>query len=230
MEVTREVLDTWHTNRNIRKKYLRSPLQDLLVNLASLHETPSQESQDLDKEKGKQTSQVSYNPSTTEPPSTPSQPRYPTSYQTPDNKRKASEASLEHRSVLTTPNKLFQPETKIQALQKDFIEMILNKVHDRHVDVHWTKGRHMHLSYHECVSITLLLMIVSALPRSNISSASMKRGSHGSRYSHIGWCSSIHNQQISRSQTAFRMGQKKNPYCLLRYSMILNTLIVDQMD
>jgi len=155
MEVTREVLDTWHTDRNIRKKYRHSPLQDLLVNLASLHETPSQESQDLEKEKGKQTNQVSYNPSTTEFPSTPrsSQPRYPISYETPDNKRKVSEASLETRSALTTPKKLLQPEAKIQALQKDFIGVILNKVYDGHVGVHWARGRHMHLSYHECVPL-----------------------------------------------------------------------------
>ena len=108
-------------------------------------------SQDLEKEKGEQTSQVSYNPSTTEPPSTPrsSQPRYPISYETPDNKRKASETSLETRSALTTPNKLLQPEAKIQALQKDFIGVILNKVYGGHVGVHWAKGRHMHLSYHE---------------------------------------------------------------------------------
>jgi hypothetical protein len=176
MEVSREVLDTWHTNRNIRKKYSPSPLQDLLVNLASLHETSSQESQDLDKQKGKQISQVSYNPSTTEPPSTPrsSQPCYPTSYQTPDNKRKVSEASLETRSALTTPKKLLQPEAKIQALQKDFIEVILNKVYYGHVGIYWAKGRHMHLSYHECISITSLLMIVLALPHSNIPSASTK--------------------------------------------------------
>jgi hypothetical protein len=155
MEVTREVLNTWHTDRNIRKKYHHSPLQDLLVNLASLLETPSQESQDLEKEKGKQTNQVSYNPSSTEFPSTPrsSQPRYPISYETPDNKHEVSEASLETRSGLTTPKLLLQPEAKIQALQKDFIGVILNKVYDGHVSVHWARGRHMHLSYHECVPL-----------------------------------------------------------------------------
>ena len=139
MEVTREVLDTWHTNRNIRKKYLHSPLQDLLVNLASLHETPSQESHDLEKEKRKQTIKVSYNTSTIEPSSTPrsSLPHYSiSSYETLDNKRKTSEASLETRSALTTPKKLLQPEAKIQALQKDFIGVILNKVYDEHIDVH----------------------------------------------------------------------------------------------
>jgi len=156
MEVTREVLMTWHSNRKLRKKFLYSPLLDLLVNLASLHETPSQESQDLEKEKGKQRPQVSYNFSSTESPSTPrsSKPRYPISYETPDNnKRKASEASLENRSALTTPTKLLQPEAKIQALQTYFIEVILNRVWGGHIDVHWARGRQMHLSYHECIPL-----------------------------------------------------------------------------
>ena len=40
---------------------------------------------------------------------------------------KVSETFLETRFGLTTPKKLLQPEPKSQALQKDIIDVILNK-------------------------------------------------------------------------------------------------------
>ena len=71
-----------------------------------------------------------YSDSENEPPGpeTPlySSPRFPTSYETPDDKRKVSDTSFGTRSTETTPHKLIQPETGVQSLQNAFVTDIIN--------------------------------------------------------------------------------------------------------
>src|SRR5947207_8367420 len=55
LEVTEEDLLSLHDDKSIRVKLSQNPLNRLILSLADLLETDSQESQDLDTEKRKQT-------------------------------------------------------------------------------------------------------------------------------------------------------------------------------
>jgi hypothetical protein len=132
-------LSNAHCDPSIRRKFLMGPLRDLMFCLVAMKNTDSQESQDLERGKGKQAHAVVLKPvpesvpsaqvlsldeSSTTPPS--SQPLFPvSSYQTPDHKRKISQTSIEELSTEATPHKLLQPEAKVQSLQDTFVHTII---------------------------------------------------------------------------------------------------------
>jgi hypothetical protein len=138
-------------------KLFDNPLQHVVLGLVDIFETDSKQSQQLEKDKMKQTITV---PSTvsaldqqsstpTVRPSTPDHP-FPTSYETPDHKRKLSETSFGTRSTDSTPTKLDQPEAKVQSLQDKFIAAIVTNVWiGGKIDLSWVQGRHMFLTYAE---------------------------------------------------------------------------------
>jgi hypothetical protein len=149
--------------------------------LVAMNNTESQESQDLEREKGKQARAVVLKPvpepvpsaqalplgelSTTPPPS---QPQFPaSSYQTPDHKRKISQTSIEEQSTETTPHKLLQPEAKVQSLQDTFVHTILNELWASQVEIPWAKGRHMFMTYTESLYFLSPLIIEHATLLSN---------------------------------------------------------------
>jgi hypothetical protein len=162
--VTREDLAKYHEpDGSVQGKFMDFPLKDFLLALVSMLQKDSQECQELTKKTSQQTSHVFYTPlqtseteshSPNERPTTPdsSLHRFPTSFVTPDNKRTASEASLETRSNLTTPKKLMQPEAKVQSLQNLFVGVVLNHIYCGQVPIPWADGRYMFLTYIEYLS------------------------------------------------------------------------------
>ncbi len=126
-----------------------------MLSLVSLLETQSKESQG-DAEKGKirmsttsvpieQQNTLSSRPIT--PPYT--QHHLPTTFKTPDIKRKISETSFGTHSTESTPNKLVHVEAKVQSLQTKFVDTIVNNLWSGKIDIPWVQGRHMFLTYTE---------------------------------------------------------------------------------
>ena len=151
-----------HCDTSIRRKFLAGPLRDLMFCLVAMKNTDSQESQDLEREKRKQARAAVVKPVpesvptaqalSLDEPSTPRQSLFPaSSYQTPDHKRKISQASIEEQSTETTPHKLLQPEAKVQSLQDTFVHTIINELWASQVEIPWAKGRHMFMTYTESV-------------------------------------------------------------------------------
>ena len=77
------------------------------------------------------------------------QPRYQSTFETPDNKRKISETSFGTRSTETTPQKLHQQEVVVQSLQNKFMDLLVNKLWLGKIDMPWVTGREMYMDYHE---------------------------------------------------------------------------------
>lgn len=149
--------DDW----TVRVKLDANPLKSVLLKLTDLLETDSGESQERERKKYKTipsgpSSETAVLPPTSERPSTPqfNQPRFPSSFETPtdSNKRKASDTSdtsFGTKSTETTPKKLDHPEAKVQSLQNHFVEAIIQNLWWSQVDIPWTRGRRMFLTYSE---------------------------------------------------------------------------------
>ena len=163
--ITEEDLSNAHCDTSIRRKFLAGPLRDLMFCLVAMKNTDSQESQDMEREKSKQVRAAVLKPVTESVSTTQalslaessilrtSQPLFPaSSYQTPDHKRKISQASIEELSTETTPHKLLQPEAKVQSLQDTFVHTIINELWASQVEIPWAKGRHMFMTYTESVA------------------------------------------------------------------------------
>lgn len=161
LEVTEDDLRNLRNDDGLKERLYESPLRDLMLGLVDMLEADSEESQSLEREKNS-LSQIVYEATSTSLsdspslsttlPSTPqtSKPHFPpSSYQTPDKKRKVSDTSFEIHSTETTPNKLVQPEAKVQALQNTFVKNIINELWMGEIKVPWVKGRHVFLSYTE---------------------------------------------------------------------------------
>ena len=172
LNVTEEDLLSLHDDELIRIQLSQNPLKNFIFALADLLETDSQESQELDTEKRKQTvivfpvpvpesesssSKLSY-----------ANPSFPTSYETPNNKRKVSETSFGTRSTETTPNKLVHSEAKVQALQNVFVYTMINEIWLGIIGISWVKGRKMFLTYTELIFLETSLMVEQRKPRFNI--------------------------------------------------------------
>lgn len=148
----------FRTDESVEAKHYDNPLRNLMLSLVNLLETDSQESQDLKAEKGKRIATIrTINASdeltsdTLGRPITPpyTEPRFPISFETPDNKPKISETSFGTRSTESTPNKLVHAEAKVQSLQNIFVQTIINELWFGKVVIPWAQGRHMFLTYAE---------------------------------------------------------------------------------
>ena len=144
-----------------------------MLRLVDLLETDSKESQELDAKKNRKQglyAEPNSIPSPTSPaqPSTLStpplstttttttttmtsynRPHLPTSFETPDHKRKISQTSFGTRSTETTPNKLVHAEAKVQSLQNTFVNTIIDKLWFGKIIIPWVQGRNMFLTYTE---------------------------------------------------------------------------------
>ena len=178
-EISLEDLQRARDDEGVQDKFDSSPLCDFLWRLVELQETDSSESQSLEREKGKQRHEVIFShqeansipaQKTDERSSTPrsSQLRHQASSTTPDHKRKISETSLADHSTETTPQKLVQPEAKVQSLQNKFVDIILNKIWRGQIDISWAQGRRMFMSYAEYFPVKVSLMIGLAILPSDI--------------------------------------------------------------
>jgi len=169
LNVTEEDLLSLHDDELIRIQLSQNPLKNFIFALADLLETDSQESQELDTEKRKQTVIVFPVP-VPESESSSFKLSYanPTSYETPNNKRKVSETSFGTRSTEITPNKLVHSEAKVQALQNVFVYTMINEVWLGIIGISWVKGRKMFLTYTELIFLETSLMVEQRRPRFNI--------------------------------------------------------------
>ena len=127
-----------------------------MLGLVDMLEADSEESQSLEREKRAFSSQAIYestlipaSESSTTFISTSAPHFHSSSYRTPDKKRKASQSSFEVHSTETTPNKLIQPEAKVQALQNSFVKNIINHLWFGEINIQWARGRRMFLTYTE---------------------------------------------------------------------------------
>jgi hypothetical protein len=193
LEVNEAELSSARKDKLFRMKLSRNPLKHVILSLADLLETDSQEARELDTEKRRQIATVLSGPVSDsfaeQPVSSPVKPVYtdsnfPTSYETPSNKRKVSETSFGTRSTESTPNKLVHSEAKVQALQNMFVHTIINEVWLGSIDIPWAKGRHMFLTYAECVFLEMQLIVersghlfnIHCVPRqTRLSSAASKQ-------------------------------------------------------
>ena len=154
-DVTEEDLKVFRTDELVEAKHYDNPLRNFMLSLVNLLETDSQEAHELDVEKGKgvvvirTSDEQPLEPMTqsTTPPYT--HTRFPTSFSTPDAKRKISETSFGTRSTDSTPNKLVQAEAKVQSLQNTFVQTIINELWFGKIVIPWAQGRHMFLTYTE---------------------------------------------------------------------------------
>ena len=155
-DVTEDELLRTRSDEDIEDKLSENPLHQFLFGLVELLEVDSQESQSLERDKhvvlafGAGTSTTSViDTSSSDLPSTPpySQLHYPQSYDGVSHKRKISVTSFETKSTETTPNKLGQPEAKVQSLQDAFVRNIIIKLWRGKVGVDWARNRHMFLTY-----------------------------------------------------------------------------------
>jgi hypothetical protein len=162
-DITEEDLKTLRTDESVEAKHYKNPLASLMLSLVNLLETDSQESQDLAAGKGKRVTTIrtiSVSDETiaepliqpTTPPQT--QPHFPTSFKTPDSKRKISETSFGTRSTESTPNRLVHAEAKVQSLQNTFVQTIIKALWFDKIVIPWAQGRVMFLTYAEFFLIT----------------------------------------------------------------------------
>lgn len=159
-DVTEDDLMTARVDDSVDMKLDENQLQYVMLSLVDLLETDSKEAQELERVKGKQTANVTYTStfdrdspalsSSSHPENNPyTHPRFPISFETPDNKRKISDTSFGTRSTESTPNKLCHPEAKVQSLQNAFVNTIITKLWSGRIDIPWAQGRHMFLTYSE---------------------------------------------------------------------------------
>jgi hypothetical protein len=152
-DVTEEDLMMARVEESFEIKHADNPFLSLILRLVDLLETDSKESQELVTEKGKKVATVTYSVATTtstEPAeSSTTQARFPSSFETPNNKRKISETSFGTRSTETTPNKLVHPEAKVQSLQNTFVNTVIDKLWIGKIGIPWAQGRRMFLTYTE---------------------------------------------------------------------------------
>jgi hypothetical protein len=167
LDITEDELRMTRRNEDIEEKLYNGPLRDFMHFIVDLLETDSEESQSREKEKGTMTPTIIYSPmsdsqldrGSSTSSTSPTQPRYPSTYVTPTTKRKISDTSFETHSTETTPTKLVQPEAKVQSLQNTFVNTIINKLWYGKIDIPWARGRHMFLTYTECIPSHSSLMI-----------------------------------------------------------------------
>jgi hypothetical protein len=155
-EVTEDDLRMARTDKAVKKKLRENHLLSFMLTLVDILETESEESRELEIGKGDTITTVTttsgFNQIISPPqPITPpySQARFPSSFETLDNKRKISETSFGTRSTESTPNKLVQAEAKFQSLQNILVETIIDRLWSGQIDIPWIQGRHMFLSYTE---------------------------------------------------------------------------------
>jgi hypothetical protein len=156
--ISEEDLRRARDNDTVQEKLDVNPLVSVLSNLVDLLETNSKESQEREKKMFKITPSIpssELDPATSESSSErpfilqSSQPRFPSSFKTPDSKRKVSDTSFDAKSTETTPRKLDHPEAKVQSLQDEFVKMLIRHLWWRQVDIFWAQGRRMVLTYTE---------------------------------------------------------------------------------
>jgi hypothetical protein len=156
--ISEEDLRKARDDETVKVQLDANPLMPVLLNLLDLLETDSEESRERERKKLKTRPSVpssepdpAISQSSSERPLTPqfSQPRFPSSYETPDNKRKVSDKSFEAESTETTPHKLDHPEAKVQSLQDEFEKTFIRHIWWGEVDVSWAQGRRMFLTYSE---------------------------------------------------------------------------------
>jgi hypothetical protein len=158
LEISEDDLRSARGNYRLKEKLYMNPLQDLMLGLVDMLEAESEESQSLEREKSAVPALVTYEATSTvasdgtgfssTPARAQSQP--PSSYTTPAKKRPISQTSFEAHSTETTPNKLVQPEAKVQALQNTFVRNIINQLWLGDIPIPWARGRTMLLTYTEC--------------------------------------------------------------------------------
>ena len=165
LAVKEDELRRIRADADIEERLDDNPLQDVLLSLVDLLETESEESQSSKRDKrafslvvANTTSTVSTPSSTVDNspsilPSTPpySQPRFPLSFDEVSNKRKISQTSFGTRSTETTPNKLQQPEAKVQSLRNTFVKRIINKLWFGKISIPWARNRYMFLTYNSYI-------------------------------------------------------------------------------
>lgn len=160
MAVTEAELRRERYDEAVKRKVKKNKLKGILLSLVNLLETESKESQEREKEKDKESLKVisvhsswpsQQSLSTNERPSTPrdSQPRYPSSIMTPDNKRNVSSSSygVDDASTENTPIRMVHAEAKVQSLQNKFVDTILDELWLQQIPVPWATGRQMFLTY-----------------------------------------------------------------------------------
>lgn len=157
--ISEEDLRNARRDQGVQVKLDANPLKLVLLNLVDLLETNSEESYERERKKVKTTTYIpsselypAVSESTSERPVTPqfSQPRLPSSFETPDtSKRKTSETSFGTKSTETTPHKLDHPEAKVQSLQDKFVTTIITDLWWGQVNIPWAQGRHLFLTYTE---------------------------------------------------------------------------------
>lgn len=138
MDITEDELRRAWDDDDVATKIDENPLEPVMSSLLDMFNVESLESQRRENEKVKRiiTQQ--------------SQSLFPSSFQTPDHKRKISDSSFGTRSTETTPTKLDQPEAKVQSLQNNFVAAIIKDVWwTRRIDVSWGEERRMFLTYSE---------------------------------------------------------------------------------
>jgi len=141
------------------KRDYENPLQNFMLGLVDMLEAESAESQSLERGKGSNFPQTIYETTSTpgsdsigistSPAHHYSQPAASSHPGTPDKKRPISQTSFEAQSTETTPNKLAQPEAKVQALQDSFARTIINQLWFGQIGIPWARGRKMFLTYTE---------------------------------------------------------------------------------
>jgi len=108
LDITEDELRRAWDDDDIATKIDENPLKPVLLSLLDIFNVESLESQLREKKKVKRITQQSRLLS-------------PSSFKTPNHKRKISETSFGKRSTETTSTKLDQPEAKVQSLQNNFV-------------------------------------------------------------------------------------------------------------
>jgi hypothetical protein len=157
LEISEEDLRSARGNYDVKQKLYMNPLQEFMLGLVDMFESESEESQSLEREKSAIPALIAYEATRTVASdgadfSTPSarplsQP--PPSYSTPSKKRPISQTSFDAHSTESTPNKLVQPEVKVQALQNTFVRTVINQLWLGDIPIRWASGRKMFLTYTE---------------------------------------------------------------------------------
>ena len=158
LEISEDDLRNARGNYDLKKKLYNNPLQDLFLGLVDMSELESDESQSLDRDKSTIPSLITYETKSALPTdgpelTTPSRPETQASSSdtTPAKKRPISQTSFDAHSTEGTPNKLAQPEAKVQALQNTFVRNIINQLWLGDIPITWARGRKMFLTYTESV-------------------------------------------------------------------------------
>ena len=172
-DITEEELLRTRSDQYVERKLSDSPLGQFFLDLVTLLETDSQESQSLEKQKHAMSpvkansTSASLDHTDDNPlpdiPSTPSprQPHFPKSDEPVSHKRKLSELSLPTSSTETTPSKLIQQEALVQSVQNAFVGNIVQKLWLGKIGIPWAERRRMFLSYQAYSLVNSLLMVAN---------------------------------------------------------------------